>query len=110
MPTAASARSSSRGSAPSTGCCRRASPERTAKGERLSMARKNPKPPRAARIAPGAAPAPGPLDLEEARGRIRSEEHTSELQSPMYLVCRLLLEKKKKTAIREEIHEPLSKL
>src|SRR5436189_1612353 len=28
----------------------------------------------------------------------RSEEHTSELQSPMYLVCRLLLEKKK-TAI-----------
>src|SRR5437762_4614431 len=27
--------------------------------------------------------------------RIRSEEHTSELQSPMYLVCRLLLEKKK---------------
>src|SRR5215210_8275669 len=28
--------------------------------------------------------------------RRRSEEHTSELQSPMYLVCRLLLEKKKK--------------
>src|SRR5437762_1473460 len=31
------------------------------------------------------------------RGRLyrtRSEEHTSELQSPMYLVCRLLLEKK----------------
>src|SRR5437879_12575970 len=27
--------------------------------------------------------------------RPRSEEHTSELQSPMYLVCRLLLEKKK---------------
>src|SRR5437762_7132531 len=27
----------------------------------------------------------------------RSEEHTSELQSPMYLVCRLLLEKKKDT-------------
>src|SRR5437763_13348830 len=27
----------------------------------------------------------------------RSEEHTSELQSPMYLVCRLLLEKKKKS-------------
>src|SRR5437762_13131860 len=30
------------------------------------------------------------------KGRERSEEHTSELQSPMYLVCRLLLEKKKK--------------
>src|SRR5437762_9688254 len=29
-------------------------------------------------------------------GENRSEEHTSELQSPMYLVCRLLLEKKKK--------------
>src|SRR5437879_11178707 len=29
------------------------------------------------------------------RGDGRSEEHTSELQSPMYLVCRLLLEKKK---------------
>src|SRR5437762_9144556 len=31
-----------------------------------------------------------------SRGEARSEEHTSELQSPMYLVCRLLLEKKKK--------------
>src|SRR5437762_11120677 len=30
----------------------------------------------------------------------RSEEHTSELQSPMYLVCRLLLEKKKKKKYR----------
>src|SRR5437879_11391614 len=32
----------------------------------------------------------------EKSGSPRSEEHTSELQSPMYLVCRLLLEKKKK--------------
>src|SRR2546426_4211433 len=30
--------------------------------------------------------------------RVRSEEHTSELQSPCNLVCRLLLEKKKKTS------------
>src|SRR3712207_8939103 len=30
----------------------------------------------------------------------RSEEHTSELQSRQYLVCRLLLEKKKKTIIQ----------
>src|SRR2546426_1985585 len=37
-----------------------------------------------------AAERPGP------RGRSRSEEHTSELQSPCNLVCRLLLEKKKK--------------
>src|SRR5437762_5402561 len=32
----------------------------------------------------------------------RSEEHTSELQSPMYLVCRLLLEKKKGDRDRPE--------
>src|SRR5262245_62928109 len=31
------------------------------------------------------------------RGRLRSEEHTSELQSLRHLVCRLLLEKKNKT-------------
>src|SRR5690348_17649448 len=31
-----------------------------------------------------------------AEMRTRSEEHTSELQSPVHLVCRLLLEKKKK--------------
>src|SRR3712207_7140664 len=30
---------------------------------------------------------------------VRSEEHTSELQSRQYLVCRLLLEKKKETAV-----------
>src|SRR5256885_16379077 len=34
-----------------------------------------------------------------ARADSRSEEHTSELQSPCNLVCRLLLEKKKKTSI-----------
>src|SRR5258708_23776683 len=33
-------------------------------------------------------------------GELRSEEHTSELQSPDHLVCRLLLEKKKKTHLR----------
>src|SRR5437879_7953497 len=39
----------------------------------------------------------GPCSVtEHPAGPIRSEEHTSELQSPMYLVCRLLLEKKKK--------------
>src|SRR5437763_4494078 len=37
----------------------------------------------------------GPLLRKFAQRRPRSEEHTSELQSPMYLVCRLLLEKKK---------------
>src|SRR5438552_14705057 len=34
--------------------------------------------------------------LKAARRLFRSEEHTSELQSPDHLVCRLLLEKKKK--------------
>src|SRR5437764_6353901 len=32
----------------------------------------------------------------------RSEEHTSELQSPMYLVCRLLLEKKNLAELHEQ--------
>src|SRR5258707_10857673 len=40
------------------------------------------------------------LFLPERRLGFRSEEHTSELQSRQYLVCRLLLEKKKKSARR----------
>src|SRR5437763_8815173 len=41
----------------------------------------------------------------------RSEEHTSELQSPMYLVCRLLLEKKKKQKKKKKnIYEKWNKL
>src|SRR5256885_9279550 len=50
----------------------------------------------------------GPSDEAIARlveeERLRSEEHTSELQSPCNLVCRLLLEKKKKT-LRCHTHE-----
>src|SRR3712207_7741907 len=52
----------------------------------------------------------GPKTLPEARElftqagwlseTLRSEEHTSELQSRQYLVCRLLLEKKKQRALR----------
>src|SRR5256884_5020699 len=42
-------------------------------------------------------------------GRTRSEEHTSELQSRLHLVCRLLLEKKKKTTLRAlSAHHTLS--
>src|SRR3712207_7675028 len=37
------------------------------------------------------------------RRRLRSEEHTSELQSRQYLVCRLLLEKKKEHLL---VHSP----
>src|SRR2546427_6666680 len=77
---------------------------------------------------PVAAPAPGPLRRDQALppaplrcapqtiggGNVaelageRSEEHTSELQSQSNLVCRLLLEKKKKTSStkshRNQVH------
>src|SRR3712207_7703752 len=48
---------------------------------------------------PAYAPAPtaAPAACAPAPPPRRSEEHTSELQSRQYLVCRLLLEKKKKT-------------
>src|SRR5258708_30464789 len=39
------------------------------------------------------------LAFGNARLAVRSEEHTSELQSPDHLVCRLLLEKKKQTLL-----------
>src|SRR3712207_7164780 len=41
-------------------------------------------------------PGEPPPDVLLVRRVLRSEEHTSELQSRQYLVCRLLLEKKKK--------------
>src|SRR5258708_25257746 len=61
--------------------------------------------------------APGPLQKTERPGTggragvarppvpglSRSEEHTSELQSPDHLVCRLLLEKKKPTHLKTEL-------
>src|SRR5258708_21346102 len=48
----------------------------------------------------------GERDSDFFHAAARSEEHTSELQSPDHLVCRLLLEKKKKTEnymLRHEI-------
>src|SRR3712207_8108327 len=52
------------------------------------------------------SPGPTPLTARSVRpapsspdGAPRSEEHTSELQSRQYLVCRLLLEKKKNTLL-----------
>src|SRR2546429_4339728 len=39
---------------------------------------------------------------------LRSEEHTSELQSRLHLVCRLLLEKKKLKLKRLVIHSPIT--
>src|SRR5258708_21924784 len=41
-------------------------------------------------------PATGPPPQFDGVNQLRSEEHTSELQSPDHIVCRLLLEKKKK--------------
>src|SRR5437763_17214835 len=45
---------------------------------------------------------PRPVRRHQKYHSSRSEEHTSELQSPMYLVCRLLLEKKKKKKKRNK--------
>src|SRR5688572_32353813 len=43
------------------------------------------------------------LDQEQKLARSRSEEHTSELQSQSNLVCRLLLEKKKKHSPQQRL-------
>src|SRR6266568_1973636 len=55
--------------------------------------------PPAGRVAPGW----GSSGESGAGGQARSEEHTSELQSQFHLVCRLLLEKKKKKPLRYQI-------
>src|SRR2546425_8663494 len=55
-----------------------------------------------------ACPGFSPISRSQPRSaaeRSRSEEHTSELQSLAYLVCRLLLEKKKKNKIKQPSHK-----
>src|SRR5690348_17941344 len=47
------------------------------------------------------------LQADDIRLFLRSEEHTSELQSPVHLVCRLLLEKKKKKNIKNQQHKKI---
>src|SRR5438445_2837412 len=63
--------------------------------------------PSPARLAP--APrhpgSPSRQELPERREGERSEEHTSELQSRQYLVCRLLLDKKKSVKIRAQLRD-----
>src|SRR3712207_8336809 len=49
---------------------------------------------------------PRASEIISATSTARSEEHTSELQSRQYLVCRLLLEKKKTTRNSLYIHSP----
>src|SRR5947208_6736114 len=56
----------------------------------------------------GSARDPRPRDPRRPRELPRSEEHTSELQSPDHLVCRLLLEKKNPRPLTPE--EPTSEL
>src|SRR5579862_9263794 len=46
----------------------------------------------------------GPLVAQTAAPE-RSEEHTSELQSQFHLVCRLLLEKKKKKQLKQDLRQ-----
>src|SRR2546429_2357620 len=50
------------------------------------------------------------VSADESVDFIRSEEHTSELQSRLHLVCRLLLEKKKKMNIEVSIRDEISKI
>src|SRR3712207_7340961 len=59
--------------------------------------RRRPPPPASRRRCRPTSPRSAPDPAQSARRRrgSRSEEHTSELQSRQYLVCRLLLEKKK---------------
>src|SRR3712207_9532660 len=73
---------------------------------------RSPAPGRSRHRGPSKQRRPGPAPRRPSPGRVghplrlvqqplvarRSEEHTSELQSRQYLVCRLLLEKKKKTS------------
>src|SRR3712207_7007039 len=49
----------------------------------------------------------GVLAVAQPHDQSRSEEHTSELQSRQYLVCRLLLEKKKNKNDRRRLEVPL---
>src|SRR5438309_6539007 len=76
LPISGSARAGPRSPSPGPAC-------------RLRTGRRSPPPRRTARAASG------------WRERSRSEEHTSELQSQFHLVCRLLLEKKKKNQYDE---------
>src|SRR5205807_4699029 len=59
-------------------------------------------------ISPGTSMPSGLFKRQDGHWVFRSEEHTSELQSPCNLVCRLLLEKKKKIILRLYIIDMLN--
>src|SRR5438477_9361907 len=69
---------------------------------------------RASRGTPPASPAPGAscssLPARNPARHRRSEEHTSELQSHVNLVCRLLLEKKKKHKTQSKTKDPYTRV
>src|SRR3712207_8784920 len=68
--------------------------------------RRSPPPPSPATVFRGRAQSGSPRGTPAAPDcAARSEEHTSELQSRQYLVCRLLLEKKKKKNLLRTITE-----
>src|SRR2546425_1834802 len=65
---------------------------------------------RRSRQVPRGATSVGPSHERAVSGQrrgLRSEEHTSELQSLAYLVCRLLLEKKKKLVLNRHLEVQL---
>src|SRR5258708_27734606 len=70
----------------------------TGDADRLSLASRPPQLPIDCRWRPSGAP------WKPSFRYVRSEEHTSELQSPDHLVCRLLLEKKKKEERPSTVH------
>src|SRR3712207_8217247 len=57
------------------------------------------------RLAAAAPVAEDDVARDDVGADVRSEEHTSELQSRQYLVCRLLLEKKKKYTLSASISD-----
>src|SRR3712207_7772700 len=72
---------------------------------RPSISSPRPRQPRTSR-ARRSRPCPS-SSLRDCPSTGRSEEHTSELQSRQYLVCRLLLEKKKKKIDKAQLNQPL---
>src|SRR3712207_8185558 len=56
------------------------------------------------------APSPSATSALTPRRSVRSEEHTSELQSRQYLVCRLLLEKKNTELLLPAANHPTERL
>src|SRR2546422_2669743 len=69
----------------------------------LTRSAPSPPPAPAAWSAPATRRAPAGTRRPAAPRANRSEEHTSELQSRLHLVCRLLLEKKKKQQTTQDI-------